>query len=37
MFSWLQSLWSGYGVGDLSKHRLHTVTDKSFRYEDLCM
>jgi len=24
-------------TGDLSQHRAHVVTEKNFRYEDLCM
>jgi len=35
--NFLLSIFKKEYWGDKSQHRIHTVTDKKFRYEDLCM
>ena len=37
MLKWIKELFVKKHWGDLSQHRVHVVTDKKFRYEDLCM
>ena len=35
---WFKVILTGFShPGDKSQHRIHTVTEKNFRYEDLCM
>lgn len=37
MFNWFKKFFVKEYWGDKSQHRIHVVTDKNFRYEDLCM